>query len=45
MGLLTKQRDENNILTENGFKHKSNSVTGQLNDCYEKCIEVGLYYA
>ena len=45
MGLLTEQRDENNILTENGFEHKSSSVTGQLNDCYEKYIGVGPYDA
>ena len=45
MGLLTEQCDENNILTENDFKHKGSSVTGQLDDCYEKCIGVGPYYA
>ena len=45
MGLLTEQRDENNILTENGFEHKGGNVTGQLDDCYEKCIGVGTYYA
>ena len=45
MGLLEEQRDENNILTKNGFKHKGSSVTGQLDDCYEKCIGVGSYYA
>lgn len=44
MGLLTKQHDENNILTKNGFEHENSSVTGQLQNCYEKVIEVGSYY-
>lgn len=44
MGLLAKQ-SENNILIQNGFKHKASSVTGYLRDCYEKCIDLNQYCA
>lgn len=44
MGLLSTARNSN-ILTENGFKLKDRNVTGELKNCYEKCIDLGLYYA
>lgn len=45
MGILQQNCNTNNILTENGFKYKPRSVTGDLKNCFEKCIDLGLYYA
>ncbi len=40
MGILTDSVDKNNILTQNNFKYKSSSCTGELNNCYERCISL-----
>lgn len=45
MGLLNNSAVKSNILTEHGFKLKDRNVTGELKNCYEKCIDLGLYYA
>lgn len=45
MGILQQNCNKNNVLTENGFKYKPRSVTGDLKNCFEKCIDLGLYYA
>lgn len=49
MGILQQDHNTNNILTQNGFKHPiflSRTVRrdlGDLNKCYERRIELGLY--
>lgn len=46
MGILSIEKQVNNILIDYGFKYKHYSVTGNLHNCYEKTIQLStLYYA
>ena len=46
MGILKETgKGINNILTKYDFEYEQRSVTGALNNCYEKVIPLGLYSA
>ena len=46
MGILSEDLSQSkNILTEHGFKYEQSSVTGQFQNCFEKCVKFSsLYY-